>query len=188
MIQDIAGGLERIYRSVVVFDTGAFLFINKECANPFFDEVMPSLTHMGLGQFVFLAALILMLSRVGKITGISLIAGMTVSYYLSSALKEIVSRPRPFQVLNDVNKLACAGGYSFPSGHSAMAFMAAFVITSYHKKAGVLVYLLAFMVGLSRVYIGVHFPSDVICGALIGTVSGYFVVKVLQGLKKTDVR
>ena len=75
--------------------------------------------------------------------------------------------------------------YSFPSGHSSSSFAAATALFIMNKKTGVCAYVLAFLIAFSRLYNYVHFPSDVICGIILGILSAlliYFIFKKL-GLK-----
>jgi len=164
-------------------DTILFNFVNHTCSNRIFDVLMPILTWLAHGIFLCLLALLMILGAEGrkKICGILLLAGITASYYISSFLKYIVARPRPFILIPDAHAMAIENSSSFPSTHTIMAFMAAFILTKYFKK-GPLFFTLAALVGFSRVYIGVHFVSDVLAGAAIGTLIGYLLVKVSKSL------
>ena len=161
-----------------LFDTAAFDLINHMISNRFFDFIMPLITRLGSGGFVFAAGVLLLFSRKKetKTLGILLIAGLAISYYAVGALKAIAARPRPFSVLSNTIVLCYTEkGLSFPSGHATTAFMAAALFSSRFKCYPVF-YLVAALVGLSRVYMGVHFPTDVIGGAIIGCVIGWFSI------------
>jgi undecaprenyl-diphosphatase len=102
------------------------------------------------------------------------------------SLKFFVAEPRPFLTLANVDLLVHAEEtYSFPSGHAASSFAAAFVIGCKYKlnlkgKSYSLFYplmIFAAVIGFSRIYIGVHYPYDVLVGAIIGILSGYFALK-----------
>ncbi len=107
-------------------------------------------------------------------TGLLLTASEAGSLLTTLLLKEIVGRPRPFETLADVRVKHrwSAGGFSFPSGHTAGAFSIATILSLRYPRPSVLVPVLtwALMVGYSRIYLGVHYPSDVAGGALVGTV------------------
>ncbi|HEX9615400.1 MAG TPA: phosphatase PAP2 family protein, partial [Bacteroidota bacterium] len=93
------------------------------------------------------------------------------------ALKEAIARQRPFEALSDVLVKHCwsAAGPSFPSGHASLAFSIATVISLKYGKASVTVplFLWATSVGVGRIYLGLHYPSDVLGGAVVGLASGF---------------
>lgn len=167
----------------ICFDIKLFYLINKGCVNPFFDCLMPWVTRLGSGEFIFCIAIILLLFKKSekRTGGILLLASLTVSYYATGILKGLAKRPRPFMVFHDVHLLAQAGGYSFPSGHTILAFMTAAVLSQFFGRPwrGVF-FLLASLVGFSRVYLGVHYVSDVIAGAAVGTLIGYAAVTLAK--------
>lgn len=171
MITALAGIEDQIFR-----------IINKAWSNPLFDFIMPYVTRLGTGEVIFAVALVLLVvgwrSDKRKLA-ILLLAGSSVSYYAVSFLKDIVARPRPFAVLAGVN-LVCgtAGSYSFPSGHATMAFMAATILSAFYGRWWLLFYALAAAVGFSRVYVGVHFFTDVAAGAVLGCLIGTCLLRV----------
>ena len=160
-------------------DSAIFHFINSALANPVFDIAMPLITRLGSGEFIFiLAVFIMILSNPDKrLSGILLLAGLTAGYFIIEFLKESVALPRPFMSIPDVRLLVPrASGFSFPSGHTFNVFMSAAILTRFFKKDWFW-YLLAALVAFSRVYTGVHYPSDVLAGGLIGMITGYALWK-----------
>lgn len=166
-------------------DIAVFYAINNNCSNLIFDKVMPVISAAGTNEFLALAALLIMifLAREKKIAGVVMLAGLTLSYYSTGMLKAMIARPRPFVALEGVNRLVSRDGFSFPSGHSTCAFMAAFVLTSFFGRKH-LFFSAAALVAFSRVYVGVHYPSDVISGAALGIGLGYFLVSIVGYAKK----
>ena len=121
--------------------------------------------------------------RNGLKTGIAI----GLNFVLTSGLKYTINRPRPFtQYPDDVIKRTDAGKYSFPSGHTSSAFAMATAVTLSTKKWYVAVpsYLYACGVGYSRMRLGVHFPSDVLGGMIVGIGSSLLVWQVDKWVKK----
>lgn len=90
------------------------------------------------------------------------------------------SRPRPF-VENNVNLLIeAADKPSFPSGHAAFFFALSFVVYQYNKKAGLFFFLASCLIAISRVFVGIHWPTDIIGGAIIGIIVGWLITKFFK--------
>ena len=100
-------------------------------------------------------------------------------------IKTNIPFPRPSQILDGITSLSSYGNYdSFPSMHSALAFAVAVFIYQYSKKAGLIALVLAILVAVSRVFVGVHFPLDVICGAIIGLVIPWVIISLFKPYKQ----
>ena len=164
-------------------DSQVFFFVNRTCACPVVDLVMPVATLLGSGEFIFAVAIILIVlarKKDKRQAGILLLAGLSVDYYAVYLLKNWVARPRPFVTLADVHLVGAADkSFSFPSGHAAVAFMAAVVLSKYFKRPA-LFFGIAALVALSRVYLGDHYPTDVISGAALGAIIGYALVRISE--------
>jgi undecaprenyl-diphosphatase len=96
------------------------------------------------------------------------------------AAKAGVERPRPATTIPQADPLMGAGGWSFPSGHAATAFAGAVALSYLWRRGAPLFFLLAAAIAFSRVYVGVHFPGDVLAGAALGTVVGLAWVAALR--------
>jgi len=105
---------------------------------------------------------------------------------IATILKNTVKRERPFNSYPDIQKETSGGGYSFPSGHTSDAFSLATSVTLAYPKWYVIVpaYAWASAVGYSRMDLGVHYPSDVLMGAVTGAGSAYLCYKAQQWLHK----
>ncbi len=155
--------------------------------NGFFDTIMPVITFMGSGGAVWILIAIIMICfkksrKYGIIIGAALLIGFIFS---TNILKELVGRERPFNtegaLLTAQNLLIGipSGRYSFPSGHTISSFSSAAAVFMYNKRYGIGAYILAVLISFSRLYLYVHFPSDVIAGAVLGiliTVLSRFIV------------
>ena len=103
-----------------------------------------------------------------------------LSDFLGAMTKELVARDRPCHVLSDLREIAnCSNSFSFPSNHAINSFTAASLVGLSYKKTAYALYTLAILIGYSRVYLGVHYPSDVLGGALCGILVGYLGYKYL---------
>jgi undecaprenyl-diphosphatase len=172
-------GIMNIFEFLKNIDITVYRFINADLKSQFLDLVMPWISDLGSGKVFFALAVIFVLLKAKdkKALGILIFAGMTLSYYVVQILKEVVARPRPFLVLEGARVLDKVKDFSFPSGHATAIFIMAVILSSY-ARFHVLVYSFAVLVCASRIYLGMHYPSDVIAGALIGLVLGKALVKV----------
>ncbi|MBU3964258.1 phosphatase PAP2 family protein [Patescibacteria group bacterium] len=93
---------------------------------------------------------------------------------ITGLIRLFYHRPRPF-IFNSIHQLIFSNGYSFPSGHSAFFFAMATAIYFYNKKLGITFFIAAIFMNMSRVISGVHYPSDIVGGMIIGIISALFV-------------
>lgn len=162
------------------FDIPVFNFINHTLSNQFFNFTMPVISRLGKGELYFALAFMLLFSKKKefKTLGVFLLAGLMISYYTVAVLKIFVARPRPFMTLANVILLGpMEKNYSFPSNHAVAAFMFASLLAGRLKKQ-IIFYSLAVLIAFSRIYMGVHYPSDVIAGAVIGIMIGLFLTRI----------
>jgi membrane-associated phospholipid phosphatase len=110
---------------------------------------------------------------------------MALSTVTTMILKNSIRRQRPFAVDSLITKAGSGGGYSFPSGHTSQAFSIATSLIIAYPKWYVVVpaYLWAGTVSYSRMYLGVHYPSDIIAGAIVGAGSAWLAFKANQWMK-----
>lgn len=113
-----------------------------------------------------------------------MMAALAVTFAVSTlGLKNLFERLRPCVQFPKDLFYACPSGFSFPSGHSVSSFAAAGVLFFRHEKGGTVALILAFFIAFSRMYLYVHFPSDVLTGSLLGVAAAYLVI-MYDGIKK----
>lgn len=123
--------------------------------------------------------------------GLKSAASLGIAISISTALKYAVSRPRPYNTYpGDIIKRDNAGPYSFPSGHTTAAFGVATSLSLTYKKWYVATpaYLYAGLVAYSRMRLGMHYPTDVLTGALLSTGSGFLTWKLDEIIRKRDAK
>ncbi len=154
-------------------DAALFRLINGQGQNLFFDWFMPFMTELKNFTYVLIALGIWILWKDRKAGLVFLVfTGLTLTMtdQLSSHfLKEIIGRVRPCHVLENVRMLTdCNTSYSFPSSHAVNIFAAAWFLAQPLGRAAPVFFGIAAIVAYSRVYIGIHYPFDVMGGAAIG--------------------
>ena len=157
-------------------------------SSPFLDSLFQIFTMFG-EEMVVIAVLGLIYWSINKKVGERLGITVFISLGLNSVLKFIFMRPRPFMVDESIVNLRpeTAGGYSMPSGHAQSASTLFFGAYQFLKKRFLLIVavIITVLVSISRMYIGVHYLSDVVVGSLLGILVTYFLYKWLG--KKEDL-
>ncbi len=153
------------------------------------DIVMPFITEVKHSYPLYIILFIWLIWRggtKGRICAVVLAVAVLIADPLNSQIiKEMFARIRPCHVLNDVHLLVpCGGGKSFPSTHAVNNFIAAIVISAYFPRVKILVYSIATMVAFSRVYVGVHYPADVIGGSIEGMILGGILLMIASKIEK----
>ncbi len=153
-------------------DAAILLFIQENVWCGFLNSVMLFFSRIGNAGAVWLiTAAALLLSKKYRRHGMILLACVAICWaFTELVLKNIIDRPRPFLVIEGLKTLSGRPkSFAFPSGHACAAFAAAYAITHCFRKKSGLIYIVAALIAIARVYVGVHYPSDVVVGALIGT-------------------
>ncbi|MDD5371203.1 MAG: phosphatase PAP2 family protein [Anaerolineaceae bacterium] len=164
------------------FDAWLFLVLNlRGYHSLWMDRIMWVLTQ--LGSFPFAALIILALALTGaRRAAILLIIGQLTLWMAVETMKVLTDRSRPFTLLETVRVIGWkALGLSFPSGHTAQSFFLATLLTHHlllSPFGAPFIYALALLVGFTRIYVGAHYPRDVLGGALLGSVWGVMAILI----------
>ena len=142
------------------------------------------------GQLWLIIAALLLIFKKTRKAGISVLIAYVAVYLLGQiVLKQLISRPRPCQIDQAFALLvARPSSSSFPSTHSAWAFGAATAIFMQHRKLGAAAYAVAALIAFSRLYMFLHFPTDVLFGAALGIALGVLAHWITKALWKRFAR
>ena len=147
------------------------------------DAVMIFFSTLGNGGFMWIVAgvVLLVFPRTRK-CGMHVLLSMAVTYLLGNLLlKNLIARLRPFVVDTSVNLLIpYPSEYSFPSGHTSNGFAAAVSIYMCYRKTGMAALLVAGIIAFSRMYLFVHYPTDILGGILLGIFDAWLVQNCMK--------
>lgn len=167
------------------------LWIQEFVRTDFLDPVMKFITHLGDAGWIWIALAIglLVIKRTRKI-GATMALAMVLNLLVTNVvLKRVLARTRPYEIVEGLHRIIEAqSDFSFPSGHTACSFAGAVVIYKLcPRKYGILALILAVLISLSRLYVGVHFPTDVLGGALVGTAAALLACRICNAYgEKTE--
>lgn len=156
-------------------------FIKDHIRNGFLDTVMPIVTMCGnLGIFWVAVALVISAKAKYRRCSITMLIGLIAGVLIGNLfVKNAVRRDRPCWIIEIQNMLIDnPQDFSFPSGHTLSSFCAASILFYYDKRLGIPSFGVAVLIAFSRMYLYVHFPTDIIGGALLGVLVACLTVKV----------
>lgn len=171
------------------FEINILNFIQDTFACPFLDKVMPIITIFGdKGIFWIAVALILIIIKKTRKTGVMMGTALLLGLIIGNViLKNAIARTRPYDVNTAMQAellVKALSDFSFPSGHTLASFEAATVLLIRDKRFGIPALVLAVLIALSRLYLYVHYPTDVLAGALLGTFIGIFACFLVDKIYK----
>ncbi|HRE41288.1 MAG TPA: phosphatase PAP2 family protein [Ignavibacteria bacterium] len=165
-------------------DTSLFYFINVTLSNPITDKVMPFITennHWLLVYIVLLGYLFFKGGRRGKVAVISVLILIALADQSTNLLKEYFARLRPCKTLDGINLLVgCNSPFGMPSNHAVNNFAAATLFSYFYPNYKITLFVAASLVAISRVFVGVHYPFDILAGALTGFVEAIVIIYLFK--------
>ncbi len=175
--------------SIAAWDASVLLWVQEHLRTGLGNLIIPLWSSLGNSGMLWIAlSLLLLCFRKTRRAGVLALAGMALNFLVVNVvIKHLVARPRPWLVVEELEILLFEPDpNSFPSGHTsaACAFAAALCCELDRTWVRVLVVCAALFMGWSRIYVAVHFPSDVLCGAVIGTLCGLAAVWLYRYLQK----
>ena len=171
-------------------DRTIFTLLNSILTNSLFDIVMPFLTDLNKIWFGRILAGILWIALMwkggarGRTAALLLFPLILLSDQLSSSfIKPLAQRPRPCHLIGEIRVIQnvrllvdCGSGYSFPSSHAVNNFAAAILFSFFFKKWFWMFISFAIIISYSRIYVGLHYPSDVMGGAMMGIACAFIIL------------
>lgn len=165
------------------FEIGILDFIREHLSCTFLDWFFSVITRFadhGIGWII--TAIILLCFKKTRKIGFSMGLALIIGYLVGNMfLKNVIARVRPYDFNGGIeliiNKLS---DYSFPSGHTLCSFEGAFAVFIRNKKWGIAAIVFALLIALSRLYLYVHYPSDVIAGAILGIAIAYLASYIID--------
>jgi undecaprenyl-diphosphatase len=170
-------------------ENSILLWINRTASNSTFDSLFPFYTDMHKIKWFIIPAVLLILffyikkyKRSGVTYFVFLLLSLSISDFTGKLVKDYFNRPRPFTVaeLGVVQKSPAGEGHGFYSNHSSNMFTFATYTSAFFPAAKPFVFGLAILTGYSRMYNGVHYPSDVLAGAIMGMLIGWLMTKLAR--------
>ena len=168
-------------------DESIQFFVQGHFHVPVLDTLFIFITKLGDSGLIWIAlGLLLVCFRKTRRCGIAVLLALLAEWAICNGiLKNLIARPRPYTLYPDMELyIPKLHSYSFPSGHAASSFVAATAFFMYYKRAGIAALVLAALIAFSRVYLFMHWTTDVLAGASFGALIAIGIVKLLQMIEK----
>lgn len=165
-------------KGLKAFDDLFIDLINGKMKNKYFDIFMYKVTDLGGAIFSSLFSLVLLVFGNNKVRLIAIEALLVlfISQIIVQSLKKMLGRERPYVIMEKLNTFGIdLSDYSFPSGHTTASFSIATTLALNIPILTYLVFIIAIIIGVSRIYLGVHYPTDVAAGIILGMGSSLLV-------------
>ena len=172
-----------------IFDNTILDFIQCNMRVGILDFVMPYISYLGSGAFIWIVtALVFLCTKKYRAAGVTVIIALLLCGLIGNIiLKPLIARPRPYEVHDIALLIPLLTDYSFPSGHTMSSFAASVVIFHKDKLFGSFAFLLGSLIAFSRLYLFVHYPTDILGGIVIGTIIGIIAVFLFCTIKRLKI-
>lgn len=169
-------------------DGNILLFIQENIRHDFMTPFWTWITSLGnSGWFWIVLSVIFLIPKKTRKAGITSLLALAIGALITNVtLKNMVARIRPYEVVDGLRLLiARPRDYSFPSGHTCASFAAALVYYRYFpRKWGIAAVILASMIAFSRLYVGVHYPTDILGGLIVGAFAAWAARKLMNRFRE----
>ncbi len=180
---------------IQAFDFDILLEISKNMRGGLSDNAWSFISLLGDHGVLWISlAVILLIFRKTRRAGGAILIALLFAFLLGNVLiKNLVMRPRPYVTYPELTALLDPGDkWSFPSAHAFTAFASATALSVFHKKSSLLAFIIAGLIAFSRLYACVHYPTDVLAGALLGIlcglIAGWLADRLADGLHSIPLR
>ena len=181
------------FDSLLGFDLAVFGWV-QSIQSHFLTAIMTTVTTLGDEGIIFIVlGLVLLCTKKYRKAGVSILVALVVMLVLNNlVLKELIARPRPFNLDPEAYdwwyevykypyfKIHQPSSFSFPSGHTSSAFAAAIALLCHDRKLGIPTTIFAAIMGFSRIYVEVHYCTDVIAGAVVALVYAFIAAGIVK--------
>ncbi len=174
-----------------VIDAAILQWMQENILAEWLTPLMKGITFFGEYGIGWISiALVLLFFKKTRKAGLAMGAALLMGLLLGEVfLKNVIARPRPFTALPDFQLLIPQpSGFSCPSGHTTSSFAASTALLMYHRKSGAAALGLAVLIGFSRLYFAVHYPSDVAFGILLGIGCGLAAAFLMRAVYRRFAR
>ena len=163
---------------LIAADNLIFDYFHNKIKSDFIDKFFILITHLGGFRFLTLLSLFCIFVRpnLNPVLGWELTAVLLSSHFFVHILKRLINRKRPYEKLAGIENLVEPfESYSFPSGHTTASFAAAVTLSFAFPQLSILFIFTALLVAVSRIYLGVHYPSDILIGIVIALIFSFSI-------------
>lgn len=166
-------------------DEAVLIFIKDNLSSSFLNFIMPIISALGNIGFIWILSAIFMISiKKYRNYGFAVLTALAIGYLIGNIiLKNMFARMRPYNMMEGIELLIePLSDFSFPSGHTLSSFAAATVIFDGNKRWGITAFILASLIAFSRMYLFVHYPTDILAGILIGIFAAWITLLLFRKL------
>ncbi len=181
--------------TITNIDLDILLYVQEHIRSDFMTPIWKFITHLGDAGWLWITiGVVLLFFKKTRLIGFSVLVSLLINaIFTNITLKDLIGRPRPYTVSDAIVPIIkLPSELSFPSGHTSSSFTAALVLLKLTpKKYGIPAVVLAALISLSRIYVGVHYPTDILGGIVVGIISSiwgcYFVKRIYIRIKERKI-